>query len=99
MHKPDKLDEIRARWRAGSHIERWRELPTKERFRAIAEIEETLTAVRQAEPDLAASLTAALDVLEACVNPEAIGSWKQSHEDMGWLLREIERLRAEAANR
>lgn len=99
MKAPDRLPDIKGRWKAAQLIERWRTLPARERDAVMAELEENARTLQDGEPALAAHCVVALDVLDTMATDGALGLWSTAAEDVRWLIEEVERLRREVDSR
>jgi hypothetical protein len=84
---------MKQRWRAAIALSEWRAVATAERNSLLGELEdmqrEALSRGQRAE---AATIAAAVDLLDCVTADGALATWDEAAGDVEWLIEQVEAL-------
>ncbi|MHB2016592.1 MAG: hypothetical protein ACYCW6_06550 [Candidatus Xenobia bacterium] len=95
MEKPDRLAEIKSRWRVGHFLNEWRHLPLEDREEVVSWLEDETRDLSSSPRDrrLYRGLLTVLDVLDSIDPKQSLGAWEVA-DDIDWLVEELDKTRA-----
>ena len=95
MEKPDKLADIKARWRVGHFLNEWRNFPEEDREEVVHWLEDETRELSTSPRDrrLYRGLLTVLDVLDSIEPKAVLGLWDCA-DDIDWLVEELDKTRA-----
>lgn len=84
------IRQIRARWDLPNWSLDWAAIPPERRARVIGDLEEMVRCTRDAEPQLADDMNAALDFLDAGHDARVVALAVQARDDIAALLEALD---------